>query len=297
MGLEHRKAPQRGIRPAEIPLDELNEMFMEVLAKGIHGISFSAYLEDQHPGSIISADQIRRRMQVIAPHIGWVRSFSCTDGNELIPAIAREFGVKTLVGAWLGHDKAKNDEEIEALIRVARDGNADMLAVGNEVLLRGDLTEAEIIDCITRVKQAAPEIPVGYVDAYFEFEQYPRIADACDVIMTNCYPFWEGYAFEHALVYLREMYYRAKRAARGKPVIVAETGWPNLGSPDRNAVPSYENAIAYFINAYVWGEEENVDIFYFASFDETWKIAAEGDVGAYWGLWDKDGKLKYGQNA
>ena len=28
-------------------------------------------------------------------------------------------------------------------------------------------------------------------------------------------------------------------------------------------------------------------------FDEAWKVDAEGDVGAYWGLWDKDGNLKY----
>ena len=28
-------------------------------------------------------------------------------------------------------------------------------------------------------------------------------------------------------------------------------------------------------------------------FDESWKIGAEGDVGAYWGLWDKNEKLKY----
>ena len=40
-------------------------------------------------------------------------------------------------------------------------------------------------------------------------------------------------------------------------------------------------------------KEEGIEIFYFSSFDEDWKVGAEGDVGAYWGLWDKDGKLKY----
>jgi exo-beta-1,3-glucanase (GH17 family) len=91
------------------------------------------------------------------------------------------------------------------------------------------------------------------------------------------------------------MYYRALKAGKGKKVIISETGWPNLGTPQKNSIPSYKNAIQYFINAYKWAMEDNIEIFYFASFDETWKIDTEGDVGAYWGLWDKDGNLKYGK--
>ena len=35
------------------------------------------------------------------------------------------------------------------------------------------------------------------------------------------------------------------------------------------------------------------EVFWFAAFDEAWKVGAEGDVGAYWGLWDKDAKPKF----
>ena len=92
---------------------------------------------------------------------------------------------------------------------------------------------------------------------------------------------------------MKEMYRRASHAAKGKKVIISETGWPNLGTPEGGAVPSIENAIKYFVNAYQWAEEDGIEIFYFSSFDETWKVDAEGDVGAFWGLWDKDGNLKY----
>ena len=93
---------------------------------------------------------------------------------------------------------------------------------------------------------------------------------------------------------MKEMYRHAVSAAQGKKVIISETGWPNQGTLTRgNAVPSFENAIRYFINAYQWAEDEGIDIFYFSAFDETWKIADEGDVGAYWGLWDKDGRMKF----
>jgi len=282
-----------GVNFSEMSQKELESQFMKILNKGIHGISFSVYLEDQAPGSHISTEQIEARMQVIKPYVKWVRSFSCTDGNELVPGIAHENGLKTLVGAWLGSDEEKNEEEIEGVIKVAKAGHADIVAVGNEVLLRGDLTEDEIIDFIQRVKKEVPDILVGYVDAYYEFELHPRLCEASDVILANCYPFWEGYPLEHSLLYMKDMYQRAVKAAKGKKVIISETGWPNLGSPDRKAVPSYENAIKYFINAYTWADEEDIEIFYFSSFDETWKIGAEGDVGAYWGLWDKDRNLKY----
>jgi len=283
-----------GINISDLSRAELESAFLKLLKQGIHGISFSAYLENQSPGSIISEEQIETRIKIIKPYVKWVRSFSCVDGNEHIPRIAHKHGIKTLVGAWLGDDAEKNQREIESIIKVAKAGYADIIAVGNEVLLRGDLTEDEIIKLIQKVKMEIPNVPVGYVDAYFEFVNHPRLCNICDVILANCYPFWEGYPLEHSLAYLKNMYYLAITAAKGKKVIISETGWPNLGSPDRNAMPSYENALSYFINTFSWANQENIDVFYFSSFDETWKIEKEGDVGAYWGLWDKDGNLKFG---
>ncbi|KAA3663090.1 MAG: glycosyl hydrolase [Calditrichaeota bacterium] len=283
-----------GVDFSRMSREELNRIFRRILTGGIHGIAFSVFLENQGPGSPISEKQIHERMRIIKNSASWVRSFSCTEGNERIPVIAHEYGLKTLVGAWLGPDENKNEEEILGVIKVAEAGHADMIAVGNEVLLREDLPQEKIIEYMKRVKSVAPGIPVGYVDAYYEFTLHPQIADACDVILTNCYPFWEGYPFEHSLLYLKDMYNRAFKAGKGKKVIITETGWPNLGSTERAAVPSYENAIKYFINTYNWATEEKVDVFYFSSFDEVWKIGVEGDVGAYWGLWDKDGNLKYG---
>jgi glucan 1,3-beta-glucosidase len=283
-----------GIDISDLSRDELDSAFLKLLKQGIHGISFSAYLENQSPGSIISEEQIETRIKIIKPYVKWVRSFSCVDGNEHIPRIAHKHGIKTLVGAWLGDDAEKNQKEIESIIKVAKEGNADIIAVGNEVLLRGDLTEDEIIKHIQKVKMEIPNVPVGYVDAYFEFVNHPRLCNLCDVILANCYPFWEGYPLEHSLAYLKNMYQLAVNAAKGKKVIISETGWPNLGTPDRKAVPLYENALIYFINTLSWTNQENIDVFYFSSFDETWKIEKEGDVGAYWGLWDKDGNLKFG---
>ncbi|HAQ71257.1 MAG TPA: glycosyl hydrolase [Flavobacteriales bacterium] len=271
----------------------LNELFKEVLKNGMHGIGFSPYLEGQEPGEEISEEQIRKRMAIIKPHVKWVRSFSCTEGNELIPKIAHEMGIKTLVGAWLGKDEEMNRLEIENLIKAAKAGYVDIVAVGNEVMYRKDLIEDQLLGYIQQVKNELPHIPVGYVDAYYEFENRPRITEACDVILANCYPYWEGCHLDYSLLYMKQMYQAALDAADGKKVIITETGWPSQGSDLGDAHPSYENALKYFSNAQQWAEEEEIEMFYFSSFDESWKVDSEGDVGAFWGLWDKEEKIKF----
>lgn len=273
--------------------DEIQNLFRQTLNGGMHGLCYSAYEEGQKPGDVLTAEQIRRRMQIIAPYTKWVRSFSCIEGNELVPKVAREFGLKTLVGAWLGKDKDLNEQEISGLIELAKDGYVDIAAVGNEVLYREDLSEAELLEYILRVKKAIPDIPTGYVDAYYEFTACPRIAEACDVILSNCYPFWEGCHLDYSLVYMKQMYQQALQAANGKKVIITETGWPSQGKNFEGAEPSAENAMKYFINTQQWSRAEGIEIFYFASFDESWKVGPEGDVGAHWGLWDMHHQLKF----
>lgn len=271
----------------------LAEEFREVLQAGLHGLCFSPYLAGQAPGSQVSERQIRERLEIVRPYTRWVRSFSCTEGHENTPRIAHELGLKTLVGAWLGTDRQINEREIEGAIEVARSGHADVLTIGNEVLLREDLGEDELIDCLQRVRDAVPGVPVGYVDAYYLFEKHPRVTMACDVVMANCYPFWEGCAREHAVAYMQSMYRRAVAVADGRKVIISETGWPNTGTALHGAVPSEEGAMRYFVDTCRWAEREGIELFYFAAFDEAWKVGVEGDVGAYWGLWDTDGRLKY----
>lgn len=282
-----------GINTNNLKKDSLIKLSQSVLNNGMHGLCFSPYEEGQKPGDLISESQIRRKLELIKPYTKWIRTFSCTDGNEQIPVLAKEYGLKTLVGAWLGDDPIINEDEINGLINLTNQGCVDIAAVGNEVMYREDLSEDELIDYINRVKSAIPNTPVGYVDAYYEFTDRPKITDVCDVILANCYPFWEGCSLEYSLVYMKQMYFQAMSAANGKKVIITETGWPSQGANLEGAFPSYENALKYFINAQNWSNDENIEMFYFSSFDESWKVGSEGDVGAFWGLWDKDEKLKF----
>lgn len=273
---------------------DIAELFLQTLENGMHGICMSPYEEGQEPGETLTEEQVRRRLQIIQPFTNWIRSFSCTEGNELVAKIGRELGLKTMVGAWLGKDEEKNAREIEGLIKLAKEGYVDIAAVGNEVLYRNDLSEEALLSHIRKVREAIPAaVPVGYVDAYYEFTVHPRVTEACDVILANCYPYWEGCQLEYSLVYMKQMYQQAVQAANGKRVIITETGWPSQGEGKDGAHPSELNAMQYFINAQKWSAEADIDLFYFSSFDESWKVGAEGDVGAYWGIWDKHENLKF----
>ena len=281
------------IQISEISPEELAQLWKETLENGMHGVSFSAYEEGQKPGDTITEEQVRRRMKIIAPYTKWVRSFSCTEGNELIPIIAHEFGIKTLVGAWLGENPQVNEAEIEGLIKLANEGYVDIAAVGNEVMFRKDMTEEELLEYINRVKKAIPSsIPVGYVDNYYEFSFRSRITDVCDVILANCYPYWDGCSIDYSLHHMQNMFETVKSYGGGKNVIITETGWPSQGGSHGGAFASKENAMKYFIETQKWSNQKEIEMFYFSSFDESWKVGAEGDVGAYWGIWDKNEKLK-----
>lgn len=294
--MSYRKEKVLSLTGTEVnALDQLalQKECANLLNSKMHGICFSPYEGEQEPGDPISEEQVRRKLALLQPHTRWIRVFSCTEGNDMIPQLAREYGLKTLVGAWLGEDKEKNEEEVARLIELARAGFVDVAAVGNEVMYREEMEESELLEYILRAKEALPDTPVGYVDAYYEFTNRPAIAEACDVILANCYPYWEGCHIDYALLYMKQMYYQAKQAAKGKKVIITETGWPSEGDPLGVAEPGYENALKYFINAQRWSQKEDIEMFYFSAFDEGWKVGTEGSVGAFWGLWDSTGKRKF----
>jgi glycoside/pentoside/hexuronide:cation symporter, GPH family len=283
----------RGIDLGSKSESELKTEFSKIVEDGLHGLCFSPYVEGQQIGDILSAAQIKRRLEIITPHTKWIRSFSCTEGNELIPEIAHQKGLKSVVGAWISDDKARNEKEIESLIKLGKAGLVDIAAVGNEVLHRKEISEQELLGYILRVKKALPNIQVGYVDAYYQFLDRPNLIASCDIILANFYPFWEGANNDYALSYLHHMMEIMQSVANGKEIIIAETGWPSKGESVNEAVPTEINAMKYFIASQVWAKDNNIQMFYFSSFDESWKVIHEGTVGTAWGIWDKNEKFKF----
>jgi exo-beta-1,3-glucanase (GH17 family) len=262
----------------------------------VYGLNFSPYLEGQDPnlGSEVNEQQLRARMAIIAPHTEWIRTFGCTKGLEKAGSIAHEMGLKAALGAWLGRDLAANEREISNLIAAAKAGQVDLAVVGSEVLLRGDLSEAQLIEYINRVKGEVPGLSVTTGEVYSVLLAHPAVISAVDVVFVNYYPYWEGIGLDHALSAIHGWHQQIVKAAGGKAVIVSETGWPSCGNQVGEAIPSPENASYYFLNFVSWARANQVSYFYFEALDESWKAKYEGPQGACWGVWDKDGNLKAG---
>ena len=222
-------------------------------------------------------------------------SFGSTHGLEETGRIAHELGLCAFVGAWLSSDLAANELEISNAIAVAQAGHADMVIVGSEVLLRGDLSEADLLAYIDRVRQDIPPgIPVTTADVDSVLLAHPSVLSAVDVVAYNVYPYWEGVDVNVAVGVVNSRHQQIVAAAGGKEVVLSETGWPSGGNTVGEAVPSPENAAFYFLNVVSWARENNIPFWYFSALDETWKAAVEGPQGAHWGIFDKDGDLKPG---
>lgn len=265
----------------------------------LHGINFSPYINGQEPSvsPSISEDQLITLMEIIKPYTKWIRTYGCTNGLEKSGLIAHNLGLKIALGAWLSSDIAENEKEISNLINAAKAGQADILIVGSEVLHRGDLSVNALISYIARVRKEVSGIPIAYADDYSEFIEHTEVINAVDTIFVNYYPFWKGIKVDQSVAILHSWHQQIKAVAEDKDVVVSETGWPSAGGAIGAAVASSENASFYFLNFVSWARENNVAYFYFETFDESWKAAYEGPPGAYWGIWDKGGKLKQGMDS
>jgi exo-beta-1,3-glucanase (GH17 family) len=269
------------------------------IAYQLYGLNFGPYEDGQDPNqeAVVSAEQIERRMRIVAPYTKWVRTFGCTGGLEHAGAIAHRLQLKVAMGAWISSNLAANEIELESLMREAKSGNVDLAVIGTEVLYRGDLAPADLIAYIQRFRLEVPNVAVTTADVYSDLLDNPEVMTECDVILANYYPYWEGADVNGAMAWLHARHQRLVAAAGGKEVLVSETGWPSAGTTIADAVPSPENAAFYFKNFISWARAERVDYFYFETFDEPWKAAYEGPQGAHFGVWDEDGNLKPGMQA
>src|SRR5438309_473120 len=96
---------------------------------------------DTHPdsGRISGPDQIRADLKAIAPYTRTVRTYSSTAGAELVPEIAREFGLRVSIGVWIDKNIERNERELRAAVDLARKNrNIDSIVVGNETIYRAE---------------------------------------------------------------------------------------------------------------------------------------------------------------
>lgn len=259
----------------------------------LHGLNFSPFMNGQNEASVVGVPQLLQRMQIIRPYTRWIRSFRVTNGLEHIARIARTLGLKTLIGARITSNLVENKKELDALIAIGLSGDADVLAVGNEVLQQDDPLPVEtIVDYIEQVKAAVPGVPVTYVDGFHICldDANADLCEAVDVISATIYPFWDenDIDIDDAIGYIDTNLQLLRAKVPGKDILISEAGWPSDGSPTATVA----NSAQHFRELEAWARATGADAFWFEAFDEAWKFVEEGGPGPHWGVWDENGALK-----
>jgi|GEM_PF-1506389 len=258
-------------------------------------INFGPYTEvGQNPGGSIPEAQIIALLDSLEPYVEGIRTYGTQNGLEKIPLLAKQRGLKVMVGMFLSGDILVNNAQVAKGIEIANAGNADMLIVGGEVLYNNFLTAPQLINYINQVKAACPTIPVTTADVHRMLIDHPEVVDACDFVFPNIYPYYEGQPVACALQWLDQAYQSLLPVANGKEIIISETGWKTAGPVVGEAVPSFENALRYHRELLDWSQATGVDVTFFEAFDEPWKIPLNDDG---WGIFFNDATLKPGMDS
>jgi exo-beta-1,3-glucanase (GH17 family) len=264
----------------------------------LKSVSFAPYRDGQNPVDRIypTAAEIEADLALLAGKTRVVRLYASSEGFEAAARNAPKYGIEVTAGAWLGRIRHFNEDEIAALISQANryPDAIRRVIVGNEVLLRRDLSKPELINYIRRVRAAVRQ-PVSYADVWEYWLKNPEIAAEVDFVTVHILPYWEDkpVGVDRAMAHILAVYRTVEKAFPGKPILIGEVGWPTFGRARGPAVPGLHNA-AQFLSAFLHlAETEALDYNIVETFDQTWKTAFEGTVGAHWGLFDKNRRRKF----
>ena len=256
------------------------------------GLYDKASFDQPVPETVIRGD-----MKQLATVTNRIRTYSVDRGLDRVPYVAKEFGLKVTLGIWLSDDRLLNEAELARGIEVIRDNpdTVDRVIVGNEAVLRGELTASDVVAYMHRVRNAIanPNIEVGTADVWSVWLKYPTLAQGSAFVGIHLLPYWEGIAANQSMGYVADRYAMIKKAFPDKKIVIAETGWPSEGRVKKGSVPS-ESMEAFFIRKFLkLAASNNYDYYIIEAYDQPWKAEQEGAVGAFWGLFNADRTPKF----
>ncbi|MCP9626775.1 beta-(1-6) glucans synthase [Rhodopseudomonas palustris] len=263
-------------------------------------VSYAPFRGEQtplDPTTRIPAEQIEQDMVQLAKISKCVRTYSVDNGLEQLPALAGKVGLKVIQGIWLGNERAKNLAQIAVAVGLAKDYPDVItgLVVGNEVLLRGEMTVGDLAATIRLVKSQV-KTPVTYADVWEYWLRNREIYDAVDFVTIHILPYWEDIPIRarNAAAHVDQIRKRVAVAFPAKEILIGETGWPSAGRMREGALPSRANQARVVSEILQLAKIENFRVNLIEAYDQPWKRDLEGTVGGYWGLIDADNRaLKY----
>ncbi|TMJ60800.1 MAG: beta-(1-6) glucans synthase [Alphaproteobacteria bacterium] len=241
------------------------------------------------PTTHIAPEQIAGDLEQLAKITDCVRTYSIENGLDQVPELAARAGLKVIQGIWLGSNRLKNLTQISTVVRLAKEfpGVITSVVVGNEVLLRGEMTAADLVSTIRSVKSQVA-VPVTYADVWEYWLRNREVYEAVDFITIHILPYWEDFPIraKFASSHVDSIRRRMAVAFPGKEILIGETGWPSEGRMREGALPSRTNQARVVSEILDLAKRENFRVNLIEAYDQPWKRQLEGTVGGNWGLFD-----------
>lgn len=273
-----------------------NPLQLQPWTKTTMGVTFDPMRKQdtQTSNTFPSEADIDHDLSLLANKVHAVRTYSVLKGLDKIPELAAKYNLNTTVGAWIDGNLEKNRQEVETLINVSRQNNPKIIRimVGNEVLLRAEITAEQLIEYIREVKRNTWR-PVSTSETWDVWLKHPELVAEVDFIAVHILPYWEGIAAEDAVDYVFDRYHAVQQAYPNKPIIITEVGWPSDGQPFKHATASVSNQAKFLREFLNRADAEKVTYYIVEAFDQPWKMSLEGSAGAYWGIFNADRQAKY----
>jgi exo-beta-1,3-glucanase (GH17 family) len=241
------------------------------------------------PTTMIAPEQIAQDLAQLVKISDCVRTYSVENGLDQVPAQAAKVGLKVIQGIWLGSTRLKNLAQIATVVALTKQFPEVItsVVVGNEVLLRGEMTTADLAATIRSVK-AQVTVPVTYADVWEYWLRNREVYDAVDFVTIHILPYWEDFPIraKYAAAHVDAIRQRMAVAFPGKEILVGETGWPSEGRMREGALPSRTNQARVVSEILDLAKREGFRVNLIEAYDQPWKRQLEGTVGGYWGLFD-----------
>lgn len=262
----------------------------------ISGFSFSPMRGEQTPEQQRFPDiaQIDEDLALLAGDAHAVRTYTVESTLGEVPRLAGAHGLNVALGAWLNADVEHNDVEIDRLIGIYKETYREVVRVivGNEVLLRGELEVEQLIDYLRRVREKV-WAPIGTAEPWHIWIKYPELVREVDFIAVHLLPYWENIPVDAAVDYVVLRYRELQQAYPGKPIVIAEVGWPSNGRTRGGAVASSSNQAKFLRRFLDVAQREAYTYYIMEAFDQPWKHQLEGEAGSHWGVYDTERELKF----
>jgi glucan 1,3-beta-glucosidase len=259
----------------------------------LYCISYAPFRDGQDPlvpGTMVSAEQIDQDLALLSRYTDCIRTYSNANGLAQIPAIAQRHGLKMLMGLWLANNPPFNRQQIATAIDLAKKypDVIRAIVVGNEVLLRGEMSPTDLGAIIREVKSQV-SMPVTYADVWEFWLRYRDLANDVDFVTIHILPYWEDYPLpaSRAAAHIDDIRKKVAAAIPNKEILIGEVGWPSAGRMREGARPSPSNQAKVITETLARAQHENVHVNVIEAFDQPWKRALEGSTGRYWGIFDR----------